>query len=78
MLISDKSDLKDITSYEEKVKSATLGYQLGAGFDVWKFSFDFRYESNLTKLGDYIDTGAVQEKFDTRARQIIFSLGFRF
>ena len=78
IVIADKSDLKDITSYEEKVRSATLGYQLGAGFDVWKFSFDFRYESNLTKLGDYIDTGTVQEKFDSRAKQLIFSLGFRF
>lgn len=78
IVVADKSDLKDITGYEEKVNSATLGYQLGAGFDVWKISFDFRYESNLTKLGDYIDTGTIQEKFDSRAKQIILSLGFRF
>lgn len=78
VVISDRSDLKDISGYEEKFKSATLGYQLGAGLDIWKFSFDFRYESNLTKLGDYIDTGAVQEKFDSRAKQLVFSLGFRF
>jgi len=76
--VSGTSDLKDFSGYEEKIKSATLGYQLGAGFDIWRFALDFRYESNLTKLGDYIDTGQVQEKFDTRVKQIIFSLGFRF
>ena len=78
VIVSDKSDLKDISGYEEKIKSATLGYQLGAGVDIWKLALDVRYESNLTKLGDYIDTGPVQEKFDSRAKQIIFSLGLRF
>jgi hypothetical protein len=78
VIISDNSDLKDISGYEAKIKSATIGYQLGAGFDIWKIVFDFRYESNLSKLGDYIDTGTVNEKFDSRAKQIIFSLGFRF
>ena len=77
MIISDKSDLKEISGYEEKIKNATLGYQLGGGFDIWKFTLDVRYEGNLTKLGDYIDTGTVNEKFDSRARQVIFSLGFK-
>ena len=78
IIVNDNSDLKDISGYEEKIKSATIGYQLGAGFDIWKIVFDFRYESNLSKLGDYIEVDGVNEKFDSRAKQIIFSMGFRF
>ncbi len=78
VIISDKSELKKISGYEEKIKSATVGYQLGGGFDIWRFSIDCRYESNLSRLGDHIDTGSGQIKFDSRAKQLIFSLGFMF
>ena len=78
IIVSDKSELSDLTGYQEKMKSATFGYQLAGGADIWKFSLDIRYEGSITKLGDHIMVGGEEINFDTRANQIIFSLGFNF
>jgi hypothetical protein len=78
IIVSNKSDLKDVTGYEAMLKSATFGYQLGAGADIWKISIDLRYEGNLSKLGDKLDIGGQTIKLDNRIRQIIISLGISF
>jgi len=78
IVISDKSDLTDITGYEATLKSATFGYQLGAGLDIWKLGIDLRYEGGLTKLGDQLDIGGHTINLDNRVRQIIISLAFNF
>jgi hypothetical protein len=78
IIVSDKSDLNDITGYEATLKSATFGYQLGAGVDIWKIGIDLRYEGNLTKLGDHLDIGGQTINLDNRVRQIIISLGISF
>ena len=46
--------------------------------DIKKIGLDLRYEGNLTKLGDYIVVDGQQLDFDSRARQLIFSLGYSF
>ncbi len=78
IIVSERSDLTDLTGYETKLKSATFGYQLGAGVDIWKINLDLRYEGNLTKLGDHIDIGGRTVNFDSRVRQILISLGISF
>ena len=78
IIVSDKNELTDITGYETKVKSATIGYQVGVGLDIWKAGIDIRYEGNLSKLGDHIVVGGEAIKFDSRAKQVIFSLSYRF
>ena len=78
IIVSDQSDLDDITGYEATLKSATFGYQIGAGVDIWKISIDLRYEGNLTKLGDHLDIGGQTINLDNRVRQIIISLGINF
>ena len=78
IIVSDKSDLTDITGYEAALKSATFGYQIGAGLDIWKIGIDLRYEGNLTKLGDHLDIGGQTINLDNRVRQIIISLGIYF
>lgn len=78
LILSEKSDLTDITDYETSLKSATIGFQAGAGLDVWKLGFDVRYEGNLSKLGDEIVVAGQPVNFDSRARQVILSVSFRF
>ena len=78
VIVSDQNDLTVITGYETSLKSATFGYQVGGGFDIWKLGLDIRYEGNLSKLGDQIHVGGQPVNFDTRARQIIFSLSYSF
>ena len=75
IIVSNKSDMKDVTGYEALLKSATFGYQLGAGADIWKISIDLRYEGNFSKLGDKLDIGGQTVNLDNRIRQIIISLG---
>jgi hypothetical protein len=79
IIVSDQSDLPDLTDgYEAKLKSATFGYQIGAGLDVWKATIDLRYEGNLTRLGDHINIGGQTINLDNRVRQVIISLGIKF
>ena len=78
IIVSDQSDLTDITGYEATLKSATFGYQLGAGLDIWKLGIDLRYEGGLTKLGDQLDIGGHTINLDNRVRQIIISLAINF
>ena len=78
IIVSDKSDLYDFTGYKATLKSATFGYQLGAGVNIWKIGIDVRYEGNLTKLGDHLDLGGQTINLDNRVRQVIISLGISF
>ncbi|MBA7575126.1 hypothetical protein ES708_16947 [subsurface metagenome] len=78
-IISSKADLFDAAGYEEKYKSTTFGYQAGVGIDILKkVTFDFRYEGNLSKLGDGMTIGDEDFNFDSRPDQLIFSLGIFF
>ena len=77
-IVSEETDLTDIPGYESSLKSATFGYQLGGGMDIWKFGLDLRYEGSLSKLSDQIIIGGEEFNFDSRAKQLIFSLSFRF
>lgn len=76
--LSSKSGLADISGYEEKVRDATFGFQVGAGLDVLMFSLDARYESNLSKLGDGVNIQGQEVGFDMRPRMFIVSLGIAF
>ncbi len=78
VIVSDRDELFDITGYETKLRAATIGYQVGVGLDIWKTGLDIRYEGNLSKLGDTILAGVEEVNFDSRAKQVIFSLSFRF
>ncbi len=80
ILISEKAELLDFEGYKEKYKTATIGFQAGAGVDVFKkITLDVRYEGNLSKLGDSIDIGTGDPiNLDTRASQLVISLGVLF
>lgn len=69
---------KALDSYdlEEEYKGATWGYQVGAGLDLWKLTFDVKYEGNFSKLGDSVKLGSESFNTDMRNKQVIFSVGF--
>lgn len=76
-----KKELASLTSQsaESNFKNAVFGYQLVAGIDIFKkITFDFKYEGNLSKLGEGITLGDSDFKFDQRNPQFIFSLGIFF
>lgn len=75
VMLSTNSDLNEL-GYEEKFNSATFGYQIGAGIDLFsRIAVDLKYEGNLSKLGSGIVIAGQEREFDLRSRQLIFSVG---
>jgi hypothetical protein len=73
-VVGTKSDILD----EDVRKSATVGYQLGAGLDFDKFNIELRYEGNLSKWGTGVKIGNSVYDFDTRMSQVILTTAFYF
>jgi hypothetical protein len=78
--LSSKSELGSIIPQMKTLsKGATIGYQVGAGLDLFKkFTFDLRYEGGLSKLGDKLTVGGKDYAFDSRASKFLVSVGFFF
>lgn len=80
IILNKPSDAVDFsnTSVQNKFHSATFGYQLDLGLDIWKLAFDVKYEGNLSSLGNGVNIGSNTYKFDSRNRQWIFGVGLFF
>ncbi len=79
IMLNSTSELKNFHAYEEKFNSATFGFQAGIGLDIAKFlALDLKYEGSLSKLGTGMVVGGVERPFDSRASQIILSVGILF
>lgn len=78
MVLSSKSELTDINGYDDKFKKATFGYQAGIGLDIWKLALDLKYEGNLSKLGDGVTVNGEKRSFDSRTRQWILGVAYKF
>ena len=78
IFVSNASELTNVDSYEGKFKTATYGYQAGAGVDIWKFRLDVAYEGNLSNFGDHINIGGTSYSFGQTASRVLFTLGYRF
>lgn len=72
LLIDSKKSWDDIEFDHNRF---TIGYQALAGVKLGNIMLDFKYEGNLSKLGDSVSVGGVPLDFDTRPRQFILSLG---
>lgn len=78
MLLSDDAK-QNVTGSIDEIKQgwrdASVGYQLGIGFDAGQFILDLKYEGSLSKAGDNINIGGEQFNTDFRNNQFILSLG---
>lgn len=83
-VVGESDGLKDkIKEFNDTVKNdfkgATFGYQIGVGLDILKFAtIDLKYEGNLSKLGNGLNIGGKDFKFDQRNPQFIASIGIFF
>lgn len=78
IMLSTKSELNEF-GLEEQFNSATFGYQIGAGLDLFdRLALDLKYEGSLSKLGSGVKIAGQEREFDSRARQFIVSLGIFF
>ncbi|MEO6148878.1 MAG: porin family protein [Mucilaginibacter sp.] len=69
ILNKDKKFGQNVNDGFDNYKSSALGYQVGAGVDVGKITFDLRYEGGLTKVNDY---------FDQKQNLWSLTVGFKF
>ncbi len=79
-ILSTQSGLNDIIPEMSTFsKSATVGYQVGLGVDLFKFlTIDYRYEGSLSKWGDKLTVGGNDYSFDSRGNVSMISLGILF
>ncbi len=78
VFLNSVSDLIRFDDYDENFRALTVGWQGGLGLDVWKLTFDLRYEGNLNQFGDHIRFFGRDYSFSDRPSRIIASLGFEF
>lgn len=80
VVLSSNSEIEEIIPELKTLsKNATVGFQVGTGFDVFKtLSFDFRYEGGITRLGEEFNIGNTSVPFDSRTSKFMLSLGFFF
>lgn len=76
--IRSKSDLDELDGYEKRFEDFQLGYQVGGGFDIWKFLIDVRYEGNFNNFGEHMRIAGQEVKFSQNPSRIVFTLGFAF
>jgi len=62
---------------KESFQPAAWGYQLGAGVDFWRMTFDVRFEGGISDLGGSFNAGGNARSISSRNNQLIFSLGYR-
>lgn len=75
IMLNSRSDLPEEAGFKERFNPATYGFQLGAGINLGNLAFDLKYQFGLSNLGDGIVIGGQTYDFDTRPRQIVFSIG---
>jgi hypothetical protein len=75
ILLNSKSNLEEDAGFSERFDPATYGFQVGAGVTLGKMAIDLKYQFNLSPLGDGIKIGNDVYSFDSRPRQLVFSIG---
>lgn len=58
-------------------RNSTVGFQVGAGVDIWKLVIDLKYEGSLGKFGESISAGGQSFSTDARPSQWLLSVGYR-
>ena len=76
--LKSKSELEEFDGYEQRFEDFNLGYQLGGGFDIWKFLIDVRYEGSFNKFGEHMRIAGQNVDFSQKPARIVFTLGYAF
>jgi hypothetical protein len=79
LISEDINGLELYPDLKQNYDDATIGYQAGFGVDISRFMLEFKYEGNLSTLGESVTIPATHETFNTDLRnpQFIASIGIR-
>jgi opacity protein-like surface antigen len=76
--------LESITEFTDDIRTEafadklSLGWQIGGGFDIKKITFDLRYESNDSKLGESLNIFGQSVQFAQTRNRVVASIGYKF
>jgi len=80
-ILSDDARENDNLVDEINSENATVGYQVGVGLDISKFTVDLKYENNLSNLGNSVVVPGVNDgdpiNTDMRNRLFQLTLGYK-
>lgn len=77
VLLNGSSTLDD-PNVSQKYDDFTLGWQAGAGLDIWRLVFDFRWEGNFSKFGNTMTVAGESVQFDQTPGRMIATVGWKF
>ena len=72
------TELSDDIRTEAFTDKISLGWQIGGGFDIKKITFDLRYESNDSKLGESLNIFGQSVQFAQSRNRVVASIGYKF
>jgi len=80
VMINSPGALIDDPNFKDMYRNATIGYQAGVGFDLFKrLTFDARYGGSLAKkFGDAVTIDGQTFTLDSREPTFMLSLGLMF
>jgi len=80
VMINSPGALIDDPNFKDMYRNATIGYQAGVGFDLFKrLTFDARYGGSLAKkFGNAVTIGTQTFTLDSREPTFMLSLGLMF
>ena len=70
--------ISDREGWEESFDTFQLGWQGGVGLDIWKLTFDLRYEGSFSKFGDHFTFMGRDLEFSERPNRWTVSVGYMF
>ena len=76
--ISHRSELWEISGYDEKLDDMKWAWQAGLGLDIVFVHLDLRYEGNFSKQSDHITFFDESFEFDNSPKRWILRLGISF
>jgi len=76
LVLFNLNQLKDYTGYNVQFNRALWSIQTGIGIDIDRFQLNLKYEFGVSKIANGIVVDGVNRTFDTRANQILVSIGW--
>lgn len=76
VFIASRSELTNLSGYEQKFDDMSYGYQLGAGLQAGRFGLEGRFEGNFNNASDHFTFFDHDYAFSSSPTRFLVSLSF--
>lgn len=77
-VLGRNTELTNLNGVERNFKTSSVAGQLGLGVDIWKLTFDVKYEFPLRRNRDSLTLFGREYGLSTRRAQVLWSVGYVF